>query len=37
MSIPRPAPRRADMETLMAGNQATKSNNDLWGTLTIVP
>jgi hypothetical protein len=27
----------ADMETLMAGNQASKSNNDVWGTLTIVP
>jgi hypothetical protein len=26
-----------DMETLIAGNQASKSNNDLWGTLTIVP
>jgi hypothetical protein len=24
-------------ETLIAGNQATKSNNDVWGTITIVP
>jgi hypothetical protein len=27
----------ADMEILMAGNQASKSNNDLCGTITIVP
>jgi hypothetical protein len=27
----------ADMETFMAGNQASKSNNDVWGTITIVP
>jgi hypothetical protein len=27
----------ADMETYMAGNQASKSNNDVWGTITIVP
>jgi hypothetical protein len=24
-------------ETLIAGNQASKSNNDVWGTITIVP
>jgi hypothetical protein len=27
----------ADMPTFIAGNQASKSNNDVWGTLTIVP
>ncbi len=27
----------ADMATFIAGNQATKDKNDLWGTLTIVP
>ena len=27
----------ADMETLIAGNQASKSNNDVWGTISIVP
>jgi hypothetical protein len=27
----------ADMETVIAGNQATKSNNDIWGTISIVP
>jgi hypothetical protein len=27
----------ADMETLIAGNQASKSDNDVWGTITIVP
>jgi hypothetical protein len=27
----------ADMETLIAGNQASKDNNDVCGTLTIVP
>jgi hypothetical protein len=27
----------ADMETLIAGNQASKSNNDIWGVLTIGP
>jgi hypothetical protein len=27
----------ADMETLLAGNQASKDGNDLWGTLTIRP
>jgi hypothetical protein len=27
----------ADLQTLIAGNQASKSNNDLWGTLTIGP
>jgi hypothetical protein len=26
-----------DMQTLIAGNQASKSNNDVWGTLTIIP
>jgi hypothetical protein len=27
----------ADVQTLIAGNQASKSNNDVWGTLTIAP
>jgi hypothetical protein len=27
----------ANAETVIAGNQATKSNNDVWGTITIVP
>jgi hypothetical protein len=27
----------ADMQTLIAGNQASKDKNDVWGTLTIVP
>jgi hypothetical protein len=27
----------ADTQTLIAGNQASKSNNDVWGTLTIGP
>jgi hypothetical protein len=27
----------ADMQTLIAGNQASKSNNDVWGTITVVP
>jgi hypothetical protein len=27
----------ADMETLIAGNQASKSNNDVWGTITFGP
>jgi hypothetical protein len=27
----------ADMQTLIAGNQSSKSNNDVWGTITIVP
>ena len=27
----------ADMETFIAGNQASKSNNDIWGAITIVP
>jgi hypothetical protein len=26
-----------DMQTLIAGNQASKSNNDVWGTITMVP
>jgi hypothetical protein len=26
-----------DMQTLIAGNQATKSDNDVWGTITMVP
>jgi hypothetical protein len=26
-----------DMQTLIAGNQASKSNNDVWGTITIGP
>jgi hypothetical protein len=26
-----------DMETLIAGNQASKDKNDVWGTITIVP
>ena len=26
-----------DLQTLIAGNQASKSNNDVWGTLTIGP
>ena len=29
--------RHADMQTLIAGNQASKSNNDVWGTITIGP
>jgi hypothetical protein len=24
-------------ETLIAGNQASKTNNDVWGTITMVP
>jgi hypothetical protein len=24
-------------QTIIAGNQATKSNNDVWGTITMVP
>jgi hypothetical protein len=27
----------ADTETLIAGNQASKDKNDVWGTITIVP
>jgi hypothetical protein len=27
----------ADMETMIAGNQASKNNNDVWGTITIGP
>jgi hypothetical protein len=27
----------ADMQTLIAGNQASKSNSDVWGTITIGP
>jgi hypothetical protein len=27
----------ADVETLIAGNQASKSNNDVWGSIAIVP
>jgi hypothetical protein len=27
----------ADMQTLIAGNQASKDNNDVWGTITTVP
>jgi hypothetical protein len=27
----------ADMQTLIVGNQASKSNNDVWGIITIVP
>jgi hypothetical protein len=27
----------ADLQTLIAGNQASKSNNDVWGTITIGP
>ena len=26
-----------DLQTLIAGNQASKSNNDVWGTLTLGP
>ena len=26
-----------DMQTLIAGNQATMGNNDVWGTITMVP
>ena len=26
-----------DMQTLIAGNQASKSDNDVWGTITIGP
>jgi hypothetical protein len=26
-----------DLQTLIAGNQASKSNNDVWGTITIGP
>jgi hypothetical protein len=31
------ATARMDMETLIAGNHASKDNNDVWGTITIVP
>jgi uncharacterized spore protein YtfJ len=27
----------ADAATLITGNQASKSNNDVWGTITTVP
>jgi hypothetical protein len=27
----------ADMETFIAGNQASRSNNDVWGTIIIGP
>ena len=27
----------ADMQTLIAGNQASKSDGDVWGTITILP
>jgi len=27
----------AKAETLIAGNQAFKDNNDVWGTITLVP
>jgi hypothetical protein len=27
----------ADLQTLIAGNQASKDKNDVWGTITIVP
>jgi hypothetical protein len=27
----------ANTQTLIAGNQASKSNNDVWGTITIGP
>ena len=27
----------ADTASLIAGNQASKSNNDVWGTITIRP
>ena len=27
----------ADLQTLIVGNRASKSNNDVWGTITIVP
>jgi hypothetical protein len=27
----------ATAETLIAGNQASKDNNDVWGTITMVP
>jgi hypothetical protein len=26
-----------DMQTLIAGNQASTSNNDIWGTITMAP
>jgi hypothetical protein len=26
-----------DMQTIIAGNQASKSNKDVWGTITMVP
>jgi hypothetical protein len=26
-----------DMQTVIAGNQASKSDNDVWGTITIIP
>ena len=26
-----------DMQTLIAGNQASMSNNDVWGTITVGP
>jgi hypothetical protein len=27
----------ADMQALMAGNQASKGDNDVWGTITLGP
>jgi hypothetical protein len=36
MSTPS-ATATANDETLIAGNQASKDNNDVWGAITIVP
>jgi hypothetical protein len=27
----------ADLQTRIVGNRASKSNNDVWGTITVVP
>jgi hypothetical protein len=27
----------ADLQTLIVGNRASKSNNDVWGSITLVP
>jgi hypothetical protein len=31
------APATMNAETIIAGNQATKSTNDVWGTITMLP
>ncbi|HLJ92280.1 MAG TPA: hypothetical protein VKU02_03715 [Gemmataceae bacterium] len=36
-SIDPSASATMDMQTLIAGNQASLSTNDLWGTITIGP